>query len=185
MKEKIDILLNEYLKDESVVIDSNKRYYLEFVKNIPKYLYKYFNKEKYLIKASIGSGQKSEIPWICIFNKNITKSATKGIYICYLFKSDMSGFYITLGQGITTFAELYGNDKYKNINKVAEYFRNLINDNKFSREEINLKGKNILSKGYESGNIISKYYDKNNYSEKELINDLLDLKIYMMTYVKI
>ena len=176
MKEKFDILLKEYLKDNSLLVDSNKYYYIEFIKNAPEYLYNYFNKEKYLIKASIGAGQKSEIPWLCIFNKNITTSATKGIYICYLFKSDMSGFYLVLGQGITTFEELYGKEKYNNIKKVAEYFRNLIRDNRFSKDLIDLKGTKDLAKGYEAGTIISKYYDKDSYSDEALINDLVALK---------
>ena len=89
MKEKIDLLLNEYLKDNSRLVDSSKDYYLEFVKSVPKELYKYFNENEYLIKASIGIGQKSEIPWLCIFNRKITTSAISGIYICYLFKSDI------------------------------------------------------------------------------------------------
>lgn len=178
MKEKFDILLNEYLKDDSVLVDSNKDYYIEFIRNAPEYLYNYFDKGKYLIKASVGAGQKSEIPWLCVFNKNITTSATKGIYICYLFKSDMSGFYLVLGQGITTFEELYRKEKYDNIKKVAEYFRNLIgdNDNRFSKEPINLKGTKGLAKGYEAGTIISKYYAKDNYSDEEFINDLIELK---------
>ena len=176
MKKEFDILLNEYLNDKSDLVNSNKAYYIEFVKNVPGYLYKYFDKEKYLIKASIGAGQKSEIPWLCIFNREITISATKGIYICYLFKSDMSGFYLVLGQGITTFAELYSRDKYKNIKKVAEYFRNLIDDDKFDKEAIDLKGTKELAKGYEAGTIISKYYAKDNYSDKELLTDLMDLK---------
>lgn len=176
MKEKFDLLLREYLKDDSKLVNSSKEYYLEFVKNLPEDLYKYFDKEKYLIKASIGAGQKSEIAWLCIFNRNVTTSATQGIYICYLFKSDMSGFYLVLGQGITTFADLYGIEKYKNIEKVAKYFKNLIDDNKFSRENIDLKGKKELAKGYEAGTIISKYYEKGNYSDKELIDDLMALK---------
>lgn len=176
MKEKFDMILNEYLKDDSALVDSNKEYYIEFIKNAPEYLYNYFDKEKYLIKASIGAGQKSEIPWLCVFNKKITTSATKGIYICYLFKSDMSGFYLVLGQGITTFEERYKKDKYKNIKKVAEYFKNLIDDKKFSKDFIDLKGKKELAKGYEAGTIISKYYTKDKYSEEELMEDLINLK---------
>ncbi len=176
MKEKIDLLLNEYLKDNSRLVDSSKDYYLEFVKSVPKELYKYFNENEYLIKASIGIGQKSEIPWLCIFNRKITTSAISGIYICYLFKSDMSGFYLALAQGITAFAQLYGSAKYDNIKRIAEYFRELINDTKFSRDDIDLKGKKGLAKGYEAGTIISKYYMKNNYSEKELIDDLIAIK---------
>lgn len=176
MKEKFDILMNDYLNDDSILIDSTKKYYKEFVKELPLYLYNYFDNNRYLIKASIGAGQRSEIPWLCIFNKSVTTSATQGIYICFLFRKDMSGFYLELGQGITTFEKLFGKDKYKNINKVANYFRNLISDDKFSRENIDLKGSNKLAKGYEFGTIISKYYDKNNYTENGLLKDLNDLK---------
>lgn len=53
MKEEFDILLNEYLRDDSNLVDSRKNYYIEFVKKLPEHLYDYFDKEKYLIKASI------------------------------------------------------------------------------------------------------------------------------------
>lgn len=59
MKENFDILMDEYLNDNSLLIDSNKNYYNRFVKNVPIYLYKYFDSNKYLIKASIGAGRKS------------------------------------------------------------------------------------------------------------------------------
>lgn len=62
MKEKFDLLLNNYLKDETEVVDSSQDYYVQFVKNTPDDLYKYFDKKKYLIKASVGVGQKCEIP---------------------------------------------------------------------------------------------------------------------------
>lgn len=136
MKNYFDILLNNFLLDNSQFVDSTQDYYVKFVRELPQYLYRYFDNNKYLIKASVGVGQKSEIPWLCIYNRNITTSATKGIYICYLFQSDMSGFYLVLGQGITTFDELYGSQKYVNINKVAEYFKTLINNENFSKESI-------------------------------------------------
>lgn len=176
MKESFEILMNEYLNDDSLLIDSNKNYYKKFVSELPQHLYRYFDENKYLIKASVGVGQKSEIPWLCIFNKEVTTSATLGIYICFLFRKDMSGFYLELGQGITTFERLYSKDKYKNARKVAEYFRSLIADEKFNREEIDLRGINDLAKGYEAGTIVSKYYDKGNYTENDLLKDLSDLK---------
>lgn len=176
MKDKIQILLQNYLLDNNLLIDSKKDYYQAFVKELPEYLKNYFNDEKYLIKASCGNGQKCEIPWLCIFNKQVTTSATRGIYICYLFKKDMSGFYLVLGQGITTFEKLFGKNKYTNIKKVAEYFRTLINDDKFSDDNISLNGTTPLSKGYEAGTIIYKYYNANNYEENELLKDLNDMK---------
>ncbi|MCR5483349.1 MAG: DUF3578 domain-containing protein [Bacilli bacterium] len=176
MKDKIEVLMNEYLSDSSTNVDSNKNYYKVFVKELPEYLYRYFDSNKYLIKASVGVGQRSEIPWVCIFNKGVTKSATNGIYICYLFRKDMSGFYLELGQGITTFEELYGKDKNKNVDKVANYFKSLIDSEEFNKDAIDLRGKKELSKGYEHGTIISKYYEKDGLDEEELINDLNTLK---------
>ena len=61
------------------------------------------NNNKFKITGSIGQGQWAEIPWISIFLKDITTSATNGYYIVYLFKSDMSGFYLSLNQGWTYF----------------------------------------------------------------------------------
>lgn len=176
MKNYFDILLNNFLLDNFQFVDSTQDYYVKFVRELPQYLYRYFDNNKYLIKASVGVGQKSEIPWLCIYNRNITTSATKGIYICYLFQSDMSGFYLVLGQGITTFDELYGSQKYVNINKVAEYFKTLINNENFSKESIDLKGVKTLAKGYEAGTIISKYYEKDKYNEDQLLKDLIDMK---------
>lgn len=176
MKYYFDILLNNFLLDKSQLVDSTKEYYIKFVKELPQYLYRYFDESKYLIKASVGAGQKSEIPWLCIYNRNVTISATQGIYICYLFKSDMSGFYLVLGQGITTFDELYGSEKYTNIRKVAKYFKELINNENFSKEPIDLNGEKNLSKGYEAGTIISKYYTTDKYDENQLLKDLSDLK---------
>ena len=176
MKEIFDFLMDEYLLDKSLNIDSDKDYYKKFVRELPDSIYRYFDFNKYLVKSSIGVGQRSEIPWVCIFDRSVTTSATKGIYICVLFRKDMSGFYLELGQGITTFDQLFGKDKYSNIERVAKYFRNLIDSSKFSSGSIDLKGTKPLSKGYESGTIISKFYEKNNYNESELIRDLLDLK---------
>ena len=34
-------------------------------------------------------------------DKNITQSTQYGLYMVYLFKSDMTGFYLSLNQGIT------------------------------------------------------------------------------------
>ena len=36
-------------------------------------------------------------------DKNITQSTQYGLYMVYLFKRDMTGFYLSLNQGITFF----------------------------------------------------------------------------------
>lgn len=125
------------------------------------------------VDGSCGKGQKTDYPWIAVLNKKITRTATKGIYIVYLFKSDMSGFYLTLNQGITYFNKQFRREKYNVATKVTGYFKNEIKDNYFSKGNISLgDGKRKLSKGYEKNTIISKYYSKGNYTDEELIDDL-------------
>lgn len=46
--------------------------------------------------ASAGIGYWTEIPWIDVFDREITESAQKGYYVVYLFREDMSGVYLSL-----------------------------------------------------------------------------------------
>lgn len=86
MKNYFDILLNNFLRDNSQFVDSTQDYYVKFVRELPQCLYRYFDTNKYLIKASVGVGQKSEISWVCIYNRNVTTSATQGIYMLFISK---------------------------------------------------------------------------------------------------
>ena len=45
MKYYFDILLNNFLLDKSQLVDSTKEYYVKFVKELPQYLYRYFEDE--------------------------------------------------------------------------------------------------------------------------------------------
>ena len=56
------------------------------------------DEKKYKIKGSIGIGRWAEIPWIGIFDKSITTSAKKGIYVVLLFKKEEEELYLSLGQ---------------------------------------------------------------------------------------
>lgn len=133
-----------------------------------------------LIAGSCGIGQKTDYPWVAIFNKNITSSAKRGLYIVYLFKKDMSGFYLSLNQGITYFANMFKRKKYEYARKVANYFKNEIGNDYFDKDDINLCGTSgTLGLGYQETNIISKYYSKNNFTNNQLEEDLKSmLNIY-------
>ena len=58
--------------------------------------------ERYLIEGSAGQGQWAEVPWAAVFDRLITNTARQGFYIVYLFRSDLSGVYQYLNQGVTS-----------------------------------------------------------------------------------
>lgn len=139
------------------------------------------NKERYFISGSIGQGNWAEIPWISAFARELTTSATKGYYLVYLFKADMSGVYISINQGWTYFKEKYGTSLGREmVQKTTKIIRNQLNTIPLHADvsEISLGGRGGLSKGYEHGHICGKYYDLNSLPESEvIINDFKDLLI--------
>lgn len=139
------------------------------------------NQDHLYIKGSVGNGRWAEIPWISIFNRDITTTATKGYYIVYLFKADMSGVYISLNQGWTYFKEKYqtklGRKKIRTTANIIQKKLNFTPDH-MTAEAITLGGQGWLAEGYEKGHILGRFYSADNLpSSKELISDLKELLI--------
>lgn len=65
------------------------------------------NKERYKIVGSPGQGNWAQCPWIAIFDTLITETAQSGYYPVYLFREDLTGFYLSLNQGVTEAQEKY------------------------------------------------------------------------------
>lgn len=136
------------------------------LKEVPR-----LKKEYYVFKGSPGAGNWAEVPWISIFNKNITSTAQKGIYIVFLFSSDMKKVYLSLNQGYTFYKE---NGLIDRIEELSDSIRNFV-ASKYNRKdlikEISLRSDGDLGKGYEKANIISKIY-----TLEELRNGDLNIK---------
>lgn len=135
------------------------------------------NSEHFLVQGSVGKGVWAKIPWVAIFDRFITETAQKGIYIVYLFKEDMTGAYISLNQGVTVFKKHYKSKADEAILIKANDYRSQLNytSSLFSQNTINLSVKSKVNIGYlyQNGSILSKYYEKGKIpDEKELINDL-------------
>lgn len=73
---------------------------VDSLKKIPDLLYQYFPKEKYKIKASVGAGCIAKSPWLAIMNIDETSSTQNGVYIVFIFSSNLKNMYISLNQGI-------------------------------------------------------------------------------------
>ncbi|SEO09000.1 5-methylcytosine-specific restriction enzyme A [Terribacillus saccharophilus] len=137
------------------------------------------DEHRFFVTGSVGQGRWAEIPWVSIFIRDITTTATSGYYIVYLFKADMSGVYISLNQGWTYFLRKYmgklGREKIQATANIIQRKLNTVPAN-MTTAEINLEGRGDLAKGYENGHIIGRLYEADNLpSSTELINDLKEL----------
>jgi hypothetical protein len=59
----------------------------------------------YKVKGSVGAGRWTDVPWIAVFDKRITTSAQRGVYIVYLLNKDTKELFLTLNQGATDVAQ--------------------------------------------------------------------------------
>lgn len=59
----------------------------------------------YKVKGSVGAGRWTDVPWVAVFDRRITTSAQKGVYIVYLLNKDTKELFLTLNQGATDVAQ--------------------------------------------------------------------------------
>ncbi len=137
---------------------------------------KIVNMQGFKIQGSVGQGNWAAVPWICIFDKRITTSAQKGIYIVYLLSKDGRNLYLTLNQGCTDIKR--SNTKTATINILknrAEELRLRIDNRDFNKDDnISLgDAHNDLALFYEKGCIFYRRYEKGKLpAEVDLRNDL-------------
>ena len=81
--------------------------------SIPGLLKEHLDSDTYLVKGSVGAGRWTDVPWIAVFDKRITQSAQKGVYIVYLLNKDSKTLFLTLNQGATDVAQGGGSDEKK------------------------------------------------------------------------
>ena len=78
---------------------------------------------KYYIKGSPGIGSWAKVPWIGFLNKDISSMFNKeGYYVAYLFKEDMSGFYLSLMFSVGNFRQFSGEE----LTKVSDDLRKFV-----------------------------------------------------------
>jgi 5-methylcytosine-specific restriction protein A len=143
-------------------------------------------KERYIIKGSAGAGNWTVTPWIAIFDILVTNTAQSGYYPVFLFRDDMSGFYLSLNQGVTEIKQKYKKEAKQVLKVKAEDYRAQLNiiPSAFDKLEIKLKNskttKSSLPSLYEAGNVIAKFYSAYDIPEStQLRLDILEmLKIY-------
>jgi hypothetical protein len=69
------------------------------------------NSYNYKFQGSDGQGFILSAPWVAVFNRNITESATKGYYLVYLLSEDLQRLVLEIGFGATQFEKRFGRGK--------------------------------------------------------------------------
>lgn len=146
-------------------------------KQIPESIYSNvkLSKDKFKVTGSIGQGGIADIPWICIFDLDITSTASNGYYIVYLFDAQLENLYLCLGQGWTQYETAFGvtEGRFRIGNAVNAIRDQLILPQSFSHTTIDLTSTGGLAKGYRDGVIFSKKYHLSSLPDDHtLINDL-------------
>jgi MrcB-like, N-terminal domain len=59
-------------------------------------------------EGSIGAGCVTVAPWIAVYNRRITTSATSGVYLVYLSPPNITTLTLSLAFGIIQFEEQFG-----------------------------------------------------------------------------
>jgi predicted RNA-binding protein with PUA-like domain/energy-coupling factor transporter ATP-binding protein EcfA2 len=139
------------------------------------------NSDVYISDASAGQGGWTNLPWIAVFNKEITISAQDGYYPVYLFSKDMKIAYLSLNQGTKKLRDKLGFSNAKlELELRADNFRDKLKshmDSSDFNKTIDLKADNSYGgRLYEAGNIYAKKYNVDNLpSEEELESDFKEI----------
>lgn len=169
-------LMNVFLVEAGAKTNAASVSHKLLLSDIPGEMLKQYP-EKYIIYGSEGNGRRALNPWVGIFNSSVTKSAQKGIYVVLLFKRDMSGFYLTLDQGITFYRDHYKSKAYAYANKVCNYFRSQYQLDGFVWP-INVGGvekKKDRGYGYEQTTIFGRYFEKGHFTDEVFWDELSKL----------
>jgi hypothetical protein len=90
-------------------VDKNDPVYTLVTRLFPEALLPYVAEyESIVAEGSTGAGNITAAPWIALFDRRLTSSATTEYYVVYLFSTDMSTVTLCLAFGTTQFEKQFG-----------------------------------------------------------------------------
>lgn len=188
MRELINKILDEYTLAKQQAFAEHPMGTF-FRNDIPNRIYDtgLVNQDTYLITGSVGQGNWATIPWICIFDRRITTSAQRGVYIVYLLSKDGSSLYLTFNQGCTDIKNKHTKKETIQImRQTADGIRASIDSRGFKSDDNIFLGNDLTDLGeyYQKGAIFYKEYKKNAVpTEEELRTDLSNMMQIYADYV--
>jgi 5-methylcytosine-specific restriction protein A len=138
---------------------------------------------RYEIRGSPGLATWTHVPWTAILDQLVTDTPQRGFYPTFLFKNDMSGFYLTLNQGVTDIEANYKARASEVLQvRAAEYLAYLGRAPKgFQIGKISVGAPRESSPSlYDFGNIFSKWYAKDSIPTDDVLT--IDIHIMLTAY---
>jgi len=139
--------------------------------------------EPYILQGSVGQGNWAEVPWVCVFDQDVTTSAQRGYYCVYLFNALGNSVVLSLALGWTQFDDAFPKkEASRRIVNAVKNCRSALTDklDKFNTAAIALDVQKALGKGYELGHICSKVYHKNQIPTDDVLSS--DLREMLQAY---
>lgn len=124
-----------------------------------------------LVDASAGAGAWAHVPWAAVFDPIVTRSATRGYYVVYLFAPNKSEIHLSLNQGTTSIMEEFGTRGLKLLKDRATLMRARVSDfaTYFDVHNLDLGYKATLPKGYEAGHAFGRSYHVDSLPTEEVL----------------
>jgi 5-methylcytosine-specific restriction protein A len=173
---------SKFVDEKNGPIASNP--FADYVRKVSEQILKPVVKKKrehFIYKSSPGRPPNwASVPWLGVYDPNVTTSSQRGYYLVYLFSVDMKRVYLSLNQGMTDIEkELGTKGAAQELLRRAEFIRDRVSlYKKFFKYEpidlaINLAGSTSRPMLYEKGHAFGKEYDlTKNLNENELVDDL-------------
>lgn len=128
------------------------------------------------IEGSDGKGYKGQAPWVRVFSKKMSPSATEGYYMVIHFRADGSALFVTIGHGSHTWS-MDGSlipFEDRHLSQITECGRKILLNYYGSLNEfidlINLGSKLKRPQTFEKATVVSKKILINEFSEELFIS---------------
>ena len=194
MKQLVERILNEY-SDVRKAPFSGHPFVSFFMNTIPERIFAtgLVDRTTHIIAGGCGKESWTNVPWIGILDRQITASATKGVYIAYLLAKDGKTLYLTMNQGCGDIRNNHSrSETIKLLRQKAELIAYQVDARGFSADgKINLGlGLPEYCEFYEKGTVFYKAYRKGNVPTEEVLQadlknmmDILLLKVIIIIFL--